>query len=993
MKKNFILSLFFSFAIINFLKAQPALWAMTVNGGSSLDFGTIYSVPTGSANLTEQYSFTYTSHGQSPAYNTFAVAPNGKLYGTTYFGGANGVGVLYEYDIATNIYVKKFDFGGTNGNYPNGSMIVATNGKLYGITGNGGLTNNGVLYEFDPVTGIYTKKIDFAGALNGSYAQGDLVQSSFNGKLYGLTAYGGVNGTGVIFEYDIITNTLTKKVDFSGSATGSVPYGNLFEASNGKMYGLTTAGGASGNGVLFEYNPATNIFIKKANFNGIGKGSQPNGSLIQANNGKLYAMTRMGGTSNWGTIVEYDIVTDTLIKKIDFNGSNGKWPLGDLMKGTNGLLYGMTWQGNSKGQIYQYNTTTGVQTILYDFLSGPGEYPYGNVIEVANKLYGVTNSGGIKNKGVIFEYDLGTNVYTKKIDFDMNINGGNPFGALLKASNNKLYGLTTAGGLTNNGTIFEFDQLTNTLTKKADLEVITKGNLPWGDLIEATPGSLYGMASQGGTTNGGTLFEYNFNTNTFTKKLDFVSATTGSYPQAGLLKAGNNKLYGTAGIGGISNAGTLFEFDPATNIFVKKLDFNGTNGNNPNSSLIAASNGKLYGTTSSGGINNKGVLYEYDHIANVYAKKVDFNGAGNGHQPYGDLVQANNNKLYGLTYQGGNGNKGVIYEYDPINNICTKKFDFINASTGMFPVGRLTLASNGKLYGNTELGGTNNSGILFEFDPSNDNFTSILSYTNNTPSGDLIEICQTPVATTTITGANQFCVGANAITTLSANVITGAQSYSWSVPANALITSASSSNSITIDLTALAAGIYTINVVGINGCGNGLPFPVTLTLNALPSLSVTTNAPLICVGQSATLTANGANTYLWNTSSTNTSIVVSPVSNTTYTVTGTDANNCQNFFVITQSVSLCTGVVTSSEVEMQQIKIYPNPSKAIFNISCDCSNENGEIKIYNTLGQLILTKKMLSENIEVDLSEYFGGLYYLKVRTQSNERVIKLIKE
>ncbi len=990
MKKHFLFSLCFGLLIVNFCKAQPTLWAMTDNGGTD-NFGTIYSVPTGSNNLTEQYSFTYTSHGQSPAYNTFAVAPNGKLYGTTYFGG-NGSGVLYEYDIATNIYVKKFDFGGTNGVYPNGSMIVATNGKLYGLTGNGGTTNNGVLYEFDPVTDIYTKKIDFAGTSNGSYANGNLVQAT-NGKLYGLTAYGGANSLGVLFEYNITTNTLTKKIDFTGSATGSVPYGNLVQATNGKLYGLTTAGGASGNGVLFEYDPATNIFIKKANFNGVGKGSQPYGSLIQANNGKLYAMTKIGGTSNFGTLVEYDILADTLIKKIDFNGSNGKWPLGDLMQGTNGLLYGMTWQGNSKGQIYQYNTATGNLTVLYDFISGPGEQPYGNVIEISNKLYGVTSAGGLKGKGVIFEYDLNSNNYTKKIDFDMNINGGNPFGALVKASNNKLYGMTTGGGLNNNGTIFEFNQTTSTLVKKVDLETIAKGNLPWGDLIEATPGSLYGMASQGGTANGGTLFEYNFNTNTFTKKLDFVSATTGSYPQASLFKASNNKLYGTTGVGGLNGAGTLFEYDPATSTFTKKVDFISANGNNPNSALVAAANGKLYSTTSTGGVNNKGVLFEYDYLTNVYTKKVDFNGTGNGHQPYGDLVLANNNKLYGLTYQGGTGGKGVIFEYDPANNICTKKFDFINATTGMFPVGRLTLASNGKLYGNTEYGGTNNSGILFEFDPANDNFTSILSYTNNTPSGDLIEICQTPLATNAITGTNQFCVGANAITTLSANTIAGAQSYTWSVPANATITTSSSTNSVTVDLTALAAGVYTINVAGINGCGNGVLFPITVTLNALPTISVATNASLICTGQQATLTANGANTYSWSTTSTNTNIIVSPVVNTTYTVTGTDINNCSNFSVITQSVSLCTGFVTSSGVETRDIKIYPNPSKDIFNVNCDCFDKSSSYKIYNALGQLIVEQKIFSITTQIDLSKYPKGLYYLKISSQNTHEIIKLLKE
>ncbi len=167
----------------------------------------------------------------------------------------------------------------------------------------------------------------------------------------------------------------------------------------------------------------------------------------------------------------------------------------------------------------------------------------------------------------------------------------------------------------------------------------------------------------------------------------------------------------------------------------------------------------------------------------------------------------------------------------------------------------------------------------------------------------------------------------------------------------------------------------------------------SITVNALPTVSVTTSGSLICTGQSATLTVSGANTYSWNTASTNTSIVVSPVSNTTYTVTGTDANNCSNFSVITQSVSLCTGFVTSSGVETRDIKIYPNPSKDIFNVRCDCFDNSSSYRIYNALGQLMIEQKLFSITTQIDLSKYPAGLYYLKINTQNGEEITKLLKE
>ena len=98
-----------------------------------------------------------------------------------------------------------------------------------------------------------------------------------------MTAYGGVNGDGVLFEYDPATNIYTKKFDFDGSATGVYPFGSLLEAGNGKLYGMTVYGGVNGDGVLFEYDPATNTCAKKLDFDGSATGTYPFGSLIEIN--------------------------------------------------------------------------------------------------------------------------------------------------------------------------------------------------------------------------------------------------------------------------------------------------------------------------------------------------------------------------------------------------------------------------------------------------------------------------------------------------------------------------------------------------------------------------------------------------------------------------------------------------------------------------------------------------------------------------------------
>ena len=72
------------------------------------------------------------------------------------------MGVLFQYDPATNIYIKKLEFyGGTSGTYPYGSLMQASDGKLYGTTNEGGVNNMGLLFQYDPATNTYTMNILF----------------------------------------------------------------------------------------------------------------------------------------------------------------------------------------------------------------------------------------------------------------------------------------------------------------------------------------------------------------------------------------------------------------------------------------------------------------------------------------------------------------------------------------------------------------------------------------------------------------------------------------------------------------------------------------------------------------------------------------------------------------------------------------------------------------------------------------------------------------
>jgi uncharacterized repeat protein (TIGR03803 family) len=320
-------------------------------------------------------------------------------------------------------------------------------------------------------------------------------------------------------------------------------------------------------------------------------------------------------------------------------------------------LWGMTMGGgNGGGVIYKTAGDGTNQQLIRSFIDNPGQYPeYANLCQASNgKFYGMTYAGGMYDIGVLFEYDPSTFTYTKKLDFEGATNGSSPFGSLMQASNGKLYGMARTGGANNFGVLFEYDPATNTYTKKLDFAGTTNGQYPTGSLIQASNGKLYGMTPSGGTNNYGVIFEYDPTTSIYTKRLDFAWSAYGFYPLGSLLQASNGKVYGMTNKGGANNYGVIFEIDPSTTTYIKKLDFAGaSNGSYPPASLMQASNEKLYGMTPMGGANGLGVLFEYDPATSTYTKKLDFAGASNGSYPQGSLMQASNGKLYGTTSGGG----------------------------------------------------------------------------------------------------------------------------------------------------------------------------------------------------------------------------------------------------------------------------------------------------------------------------------------------------
>jgi hypothetical protein len=168
--------------------------------------------------------------------------------------------------------------------------------------------------------------------------------------------------------------------------------------------------------------------------------------------------------------------------------------------------------------------------------------------------------------------------------------------------------------------------------------------------------------------------------------------------------------------------------------------------------------------------------------------------------------------------------------------------------------------------------------------------------------------------------------------------------------------------------------------------------PVTLTVSTIPVVSAVSSASNLCVGQTATLTASGANTYSWSTTATGSVVAVSPTTTTTYTVYGSNFG-CDANTTITQNVSTCTGI-ESSIANNNGVLIYPNPAKEEINVFVTSVSKNTKLEVYNALGQIVISRKLDDTETKISISELANGVYIYRIADK--EAIIKqgkLIKE
>ena len=351
-----------------------------------------------------------------------------------------------------------------------------------------------------------------------------------------------------------------------------------------------------------------------------------------------------------------------------------------------GNAYGTTVQGGNAGcgTVFRLHPTGHGQwqeTVLYNFSCfSDGKNPHGGVVRDAQgNLYGATTAGGLSGGctgdgcGVIFELASGGTesvLYT----FQGKNDGFGPGSPLVFDNGGNLYGTAPDGGRYAHGVVFSLTPdgaswhftVIHAFSGGADGST---GSL--GSLFVSAHGALYGVTELGGAHQAGIAYRMNHvggSTWTFFPVYAFKGSPDGANPYGGLIESGG-KLYGTTYFGGASGNGTVFELTPQPGSYGERLVYSfkgGSDGRLPTSTLLAAGNGTLYGTTSMGGGTSCDCGAVFSLAPATFAETVlhRFGAAHDGQNPYYGLSQFGTS-LYSSTTVGGTSGNGTIFTVTP----------------------------------------------------------------------------------------------------------------------------------------------------------------------------------------------------------------------------------------------------------------------------------------------------------------------------------------
>jgi uncharacterized repeat protein (TIGR03803 family) len=358
------------------------------------------------------------------------------------------------------------NFGGvSDGANPLNGLTIDGSGNLYGTTNSGGASDIGAVFKID--NGVETVLHSFKGGADGQNPQGILIVDKA-GNLYGTTTAGGAHGAGTVFK---VTGTGHEAVlySFTGAPDGASPEAGLVRDAAGNLYGATTAGGAYGNGTVFELSPPKQKGVAWTeqvlySFGAGADGTVPVAGVTFDAAGNLYGTASAGGAYGFGTIFQLTPSgsgwTETILHDFQ-NAEDGGVPYAGLIRDKAGNFYGGATDGGlgGGGTIFELTPANGgwTFTVLYSI---PGWGIAGAFrdlkMDAAGNLYGTSHCDGAYSAGTVYKLTpaSGSWTYTSLYVFTGGSDGLYAFSNLV-IDHGSVYGTTNLGGANSLGVVFE----------------------------------------------------------------------------------------------------------------------------------------------------------------------------------------------------------------------------------------------------------------------------------------------------------------------------------------------------------------------------------------------------------------------------------------------------------------------------------------------------------------------------------------------------------
>ena len=297
---------------LTFSYNQATLYGLTSQGGSAND-GVFFAVPATGGSETVYTSYTGSANGAAPA-GALNNMGDTDFVGTAWAGGSHNAGSLLTYQTGIGSgFLSSYQYsftGGSDGGNPHGTLAGSSGPTFYGTTANGGSAGLGVVFQWSWGTGSANNPPTVVHAFTGGTSDGASPLGSLlisGSTLYGMTSAGGTlagGGAGVIFSVPTAGGPDTVLHIFTGGTSdGADPQGALVQAGDGTLYGMTSAGGAYGDGIIFSIKPDGSAYQVLDSFDGTN-GANPYGDLLLVGS-TLYGMTYNGGVHNLGLVFSF----------------------------------------------------------------------------------------------------------------------------------------------------------------------------------------------------------------------------------------------------------------------------------------------------------------------------------------------------------------------------------------------------------------------------------------------------------------------------------------------------------------------------------------------------------------------------------------------------------------------------------------------------------------------------------------------------------------